>query len=64
MKVDEAFSVEFIRSFQAEFGLTLEQVREGIIKLMELAVEYDSIIVETTLGNIKTRLASIRGFFT
>ena len=62
MKVDEAFSVEFIRSFQAEFGLTLEQVREGIIKLMELAVEYDSIIVETTLGNIKTRLASIRGF--
>ena len=56
--VDEVFSPEFIRAFQVEFGLTLNQVRGGIAELMKLAVEFDSVIVETTLGNIKTRLSS------
>ena len=62
--VDEIFSKTFIHAFRTEFGLTLDNVKDGITELIELAVECGSVIVETTVGDIKTRLASNRGFST
>ena len=58
---DQIFSSEFIYAFRTEFGLSLDQVAEGISKLVDLAIEYDSVIVETTIDDIKTRLTSNRG---
>ena len=55
---DEIFPSEFIHAFRVEFGLSLDEAVEGISKLLDLAVEYDSVIVETTLGDIKARLIS------
>lgn len=55
---DQIFSSEFIYAFRAEFGLSLDEVAEGISKLVDLAVRYDSVIVETTLGDIKAQLTS------
>ena len=58
---DEIFPSELIHAFQAEFGLSLDQASDGISKLMDLAVEYDSVIIETTLGDIKALLTSGSG---
>ena len=55
---DEIFSSEFIQAFRVEFGLSLDEAVNGISKLADFAVEYDSIIVETTLGDIRAQLTS------
>ena len=61
MRIDEMFPSEFISAFQAEFGLTPDEAVDGFAELMDLAVECDSVVVETTLGNIRTRLTTRRG---
>ena len=58
--VDEIFPSEFIVTFQTEFGLTLDDEVDGIAELMGLADECDSVVVETTLGNIRARLTTRR----
>ena len=58
VRVDEIFSCNFISAFQAEFGLTLEDVRVGFAALMDIASECDAVVVETTLGNIRDRLTT------
>jgi hypothetical protein len=60
-RADEVFSANFIRAFRTEFGLTPDQAVHGIAELMDLAVERDSVVVETTLGDLKTRLTAGRG---
>jgi Holliday junction resolvase len=60
-RADEIYSAEFINSFNAEFGLTLDEAIDGFAELMDLAVERDSVIVESTLGKLHERLVSIRG---
>ena len=57
-RADEVLSPEFIIAFRIEFGLTPDDVLDGLEQLMALAVERDSIVVETTLGNIKKRLSA------
>lgn len=46
----------FVHAFQSEFGLTPEDVRECLAELVEMATEFDSVIVETSLGDIRKRL--------
>ena len=60
-RADEIYPPGLIRAFQAEFGLTLDAAVGGVAELMDLALEGDSIIVETTLGELKARLTSNRG---
>ena len=60
-RAEEIYPPGLIRAFQAEFGLTLDEAVNGVAELIDLAVECDSIIVETTLGEIKARLTSNRG---
>ena len=60
-RADEIFSSELIHAFQAEFGLSLDQTSDGISKLVDLALEYGSVIIETTLGEIKAQLTSSNG---
>ena len=57
---DEGFSAQLVSAFQTEFGLTLDHAMEGVGELLDLAVEFGSVVVETTLGNIKSRLTSNR----
>ena len=54
------FPSGFISAFRAEFGLTPDEAVDGFSELMELAVECDSVVVETTLGNIRSRLTTRR----
>ena len=54
------FSSQFVSAFYTEFGLTLDDAVNGVAELMDLAVERDSVVVETTLGDIKARLISNR----
>jgi hypothetical protein len=60
-RTDEVFSANFIRAFRTEFGLTPDETVNGFAELMDLAVECDSVVVETTLGDVKTRLTTARG---
>ena len=57
---NEMFSSEFVSAFRTEFGLTLDDAVNGVGELMDLAVECNSVVVETTLGDIKARLTSNR----
>jgi hypothetical protein len=60
-RADEIFSADFIRAFRTEFGLTPDEAVEGFAELMDLAVACDSVVVETTLGNMKSQLTTARG---
>ena len=57
----DLWSDEFVPAFQNEFGLTPEDVRECLAELVEMATELDSVIVETTLGDIRKRFAKRGG---
>lgn len=58
---DEVFNSDFVNAFHAEFGLTPQDVSDGFSAFADLAIEYDSVVVETTLGDIKARLIASRG---
>ena len=60
-RADEIYSADFINAFNAEFGLTPDEAIDGLAELMDLAVEYDTVVVETTLGTVRTRLTRARG---
>lgn len=60
-RAEDIYSPEFISAFQCEFGLTPDEAIDGFAELMDLAVEYDNVVVETTLGNLKKRLTIDRG---
>ena len=59
-RLDEMFSSEFITAFRVEFGLTSDDAMNGVGELMDLAVECNDLVVETTLDAIKDRLTSNR----
>ena len=56
----EVFSSYFVSAFRTEFGISLDDAAEGFGELMDLAVERNSAVVESTLGLIKSRLTSNR----
>lgn len=58
IRADEVFSADFIEAFQAEFGLTPDEAVDGVAVLMGLAVERNSVIVETILGDLNACLTS------
>ena len=60
-RADEVFSADFIRAFLTEFGLTPDEAVDGFAELMDLAVECNNVVVETTLGDLKARLIKTRG---
>jgi hypothetical protein len=59
-RADEIFSADFVRAFQIEFGLTPDEAVDGLEELMDFAVECENVVVETTLGDLKTRLTTVR----
>ncbi|ACG74560.1 conserved hypothetical protein [Anaeromyxobacter sp. K] len=58
-RADNAFSRDFSMAFEAEYGLTTSEAIEGWAKLLDAAVEADSVIVETTVGAVRNRLVSV-----
>ena len=60
-RVDKIFSSDFMHAFQVEFDLTPDEVVEGLKKLVDLAVERSSVVVQTTLGDLKARLTAVEG---
>ena len=60
-RADEIFSSDFVNAFQTEFGLTPQDVSNGFSAYADLAIECDSVVVETTLGDIKAKLIANRG---
>lgn len=60
-RAEEIFRDDFICAFSTEFGLTPDEAVDALAELLELAVEHDNVVVETTLGGIRTRLISNRG---
>jgi Holliday junction resolvase len=60
-RMDETYSAKFIAAFNAEFGLTPDETVDGIAELFDLAVESNSVVVETTLGILQGRLIRARG---
>ena len=49
---------DLVHAFQAEFGLTPKLAARGLQDLLDLAVETNELVVETTVGDIKSRLIS------
>lgn len=60
-RAEEVFSADFVRAFRTEFGLTPDEAVDGLAALMDLAVERDSVVVETTLEDVKTILTTVGG---
>lgn len=60
-RADKVFGTDFITAFRTEFGLTPDEAVDGLAELMDLAVECDKVVVETTLGALRTRLTKVRG---
>ena len=60
--VEEVYSEDFLNAFENEFGIALQDTVAGIEEIFEIAVDYDQIVVTTTIGEIKSRLSSKRGF--
>ena len=60
--VEDFYSDDFLTAFEAEFGISLRDTFEGFAEILGLAIECDQIVVNSTLGEIKSRLASKRGF--
>ena len=60
--VEEVYSEDFLKAFETEFGISLRDTIEGFGEIFDLAIERDQIVVITTLGEIKSRMTSSRGF--
>ena len=54
------FSDEFNRAFVAEYGLVPDDVISGFAEVMDMVMECRTVIVETTLGELRTRLTKRR----
>lgn len=61
IRLDEILSAEFNSAFKAEYGLTPDEAIDGLVELLELAVECDSHVVETTVAEVTGRLIHSRG---
>jgi hypothetical protein len=55
-RLDDLFSSDFIAAFTAEFGLTLDEAVEGFGGLLDIAIERESVIVETTVGEVRQHI--------
>ncbi|MXY48174.1 MAG: hypothetical protein F4Y38_02625 [Gemmatimonadetes bacterium] len=60
--VEELYPEDFIEAFEAEFQIPLQDTVAGFAEIFEMAIDNDDIVVKTTLGEIRNRLASNRGF--
>lgn len=55
-KISDVYSTDFIESFNAEFGLSLDEAFDGFAECMEIAVDKNNRIVEISLKELKNRL--------
>ncbi|MDD2685855.1 MAG: hypothetical protein PHY62_06840 [Gallionella sp.] len=60
-RADDIYSAEFNNAFKTEFGLTPDEAVDGFAELMDLAVEQNNVVVQTTLGELRERLILRRG---
>lgn len=60
-KMSDLYSKEFNDAFAKEFGLTADEAVEGISELLDLAVEINSAMVVTSLGELRRLLIDKRG---
>lgn len=58
---EEMYSSAYISAFKAEFNLSVDEFVDCIAELFDLAIENDCVVVQTTLGEIRSRLISKRG---
>ena len=49
-------------AFKREYGLTITEAEDGMEELIEMGWEQDKLVVETTIGEIKSRLTTRSGF--
>lgn len=57
----DMYSVDFNNAFKTEFGLTPDNAIDGFAELMDLAVEQNNVIVQTSIGELQNRLIRVRG---
>ena len=57
----EVFESDFIQSFRIEYNISLEEIREVLAELLALAVEDESVVIETTMGTLRRRILDNRG---
>ena len=55
------FPTEFLEAYEIEFGLSVKDMIAGVAELIDLAVEEDTLIVETKVGEFRSRLRKKRG---
>ena len=55
------FSPEFSSGFFTEYGLTPEDVLECVTVLIDWSIDTDQVVVETTFGEMQTRLRAVCG---
>lgn len=60
--IEELYPESLLNAFESEFDISLQDAFVGMEELFEMAVDYDRIVVKTTLGEIRNRLITTRGF--
>ncbi len=60
-RADEVYSADFVRAFAVEFGLSPDDAIDGLAELFDLAVEKNTVVVETTVGELRRRFKQNRG---
>jgi len=51
----DLFSPNFVHAFHSEFGITPWELIDGMAALMDIAVEQDNVMVETTIGDLRSK---------
>ena len=59
--VKDSTTSDFLNAFEAEFGLTLNEAVDLISGLMDFAVELDNVIIQSTVYDLKSWLATRKG---
>ncbi|MFC1620540.1 hypothetical protein ACFL45_11435 [Candidatus Neomarinimicrobiota bacterium] len=61
VQTEEIFRADYIDAFKAEYMMTLDEAIDGLAELMDIAVEQNSVVVETTMDDLRRRLLNKRG---
>jgi len=58
---EDIYSEEYLSAFNAEFGLSVEDFVEAVAELFDIAIERDSVVVQSSFGDVSHRLQNERG---
>ncbi len=57
----DMYSPAFLKAFETEFGLSVDEFADCVAELFDLAIEKDCVVVQVPVAEVRSRLISKRG---